>query len=179
VEIGFPVGGGDSGDTLNPVLDALIDFRSSVRDKARAKDVSGVLQECDAFRDDVLPPLGIRLEDKTGGKSVWKRADPAELMKEREQQELEKQRKADEKKAAAEEKAKKDALNKLSPEDFMQQLTLDDDTTKLKYSKFDEAGLPTHFHDSEELNKSQMKKAKKELQGQQKKYEKFLKTQSP
>ena len=178
VGIGFPVGGGDSGETLNPVLDALIDFRSSVRDKARATDVFGVLQECDAFRDDVLPPLGIRLEDKTGGKSVWKRADPAELMKEREQQELEKQRKADEKKAATEEKAKKDALNKLSPEDFMKQLTLDDDSARLKYSKFDEAGLPTHFHDSEELNKSQMKKAKKELQGQQKKYEKFLKSQS-
>jgi len=160
---------------LNPVLDALIDFRSSVRDKARAKDIAGVLEECDTFRDDALPPLGIRLEDKTGGKSVWKRADPAELMKEREQQELEKKRKADEKRAADEENAKKDALNKLSPEDFMRQLTLDDDSTKLKYSKFDETGGPTHFHDGEELNKSQMKKAKKEFQGQQKKYEKSVK----
>jgi cysteinyl-tRNA synthetase len=175
VEIGFPVGGGDSGETLNPVLDALIDFRSSVRDKARAKDIAGVLEECDTFRDDALPPLGIRLEDKTGGKSVWKRADPAELMKEREQQELEKKRKADEKRAADEENAKKEALNKLNPEDFMRQLTLDDDSTKLKYSKFDETGGPTHFHDGEELNKSQMKKAKKEFQGQQKKYEKSLK----
>ena len=181
VEIGFPVGGGgDSGEeTLTPVLDALIDFRSSVRDKARANDVSGVLQECDAFRDDVLPPLGIRLEDKTGGKSVWKLADPAELMQEREQQELEKQRKAEEKKAAAEEKERKDALNKLSPEEFMQKLTLDDDSSKIKYSKFDEStGLPTHFHDGEELNKSQMKKATKEFQGQKKKYEKQLKTES-
>jgi len=181
VEIGFPVGGGggDSEEKLTPVLDALIDFRSSVRDKARAKDVSGVLKECDTFRDDALPPLGIRLEDKTGGKSVWKLADPAELMKEREQKKLEEERKAQEKKKAAEEKAKKDAMNKLSPEEFMQKLTLDDDSGKNKYSKYDESsGMPTHFHDGEALNKSQAKKATKEFQGQKKKYEKFLKSQS-
>lgn len=175
VEIGFPVGGGGDQEELNGVLDALIEFRSSVRDKARAKDTAGVLKECDAFRDDALPPLGIRLEDKTGGKSVWKKADPAELMKEREQKELEKKRKENEKKAAAEAKAKKDALNKLSPEEFMRQLTLDDESSKQKYSKFDEStGLPTHFHDGEELNKSQLKKATKEFNGQKKKYEKYL-----
>lgn len=178
VEIGFPVGGGDSGEEkLTPVLDALIDFRSAVRDKARTNDTRGVLDECDKFRDDSLPPLGIRLEDKTGGKSVWKLADPAELLREKELLELEKQRKAAEKKAAAEEKAKKDAMNKLSPEDFMKQLTLEDSSTP-KYSKFDESsGLPTHLHTGEELNKSQVKKANKEFQGQKKKYEKYLKTQ--
>ena len=181
VDIGFPVGGsGDQGEEkLTPVLDALIDFRSSVRDKARAKDVSAVLKECDAFRDDALPPLGIRLEDKQGGKSVWKLADAAELMKEREQQELEKKRKEEEKKAAKEAQAKKDALTKLSPEEFMQQLTLDDDSSKRKYSKFDEStGLPTHFHDGEELKKAQLKKANKEFSGHKKKYEKYVKSQS-
>merc|ERR1719296_154485 len=106
-----------------------MDFRATVRDKARDKNIGGVLKECDAFRDDVLPPLGIRLEDKTGGKSVWKLADPDELMKEREQRELEKKRKADEKIQAAAEKAKKDALNKLPPEEFMKQLSLEDNTT--------------------------------------------------
>lgn len=178
VEIGFPVGNGDSGEEkLSPILDALINFRSAVRDKARAKDLSGVLNECDSFRDDALPPLGIRLEDKAGGNSVWKLADPLELMREKELQELEKKRKEEEKAAAAQQKARKDALNKLSPEDFMKQLTLDDDPLTLKYSKFDEAtGLPTHFHNGEELNKSQMKKAVKEFQGQKKKYEKFLNT---
>lgn len=177
VEIGFPVGGGTDGEEkMTPVLDALIDFRSTVREKARGKDLNAVLEECDTFRDDTLPPLGIRLEDKTGGKSVWKLADPAELLKEKEQKELEKQRKEEEKKAAAEEKARKDALNKLSPEDFMKQLTLEDDKDKLKYSKFNDEGMPTHFHDGEPLNKSQMKKANKEFQGQKKKYEKSLKT---
>ena len=36
--------------------------------------------------------------------------------------------------------------------------------------------MPTHFHHGEPLNKSQMKKANKEFQGQKKKYEKSLKT---
>jgi len=176
VDIGFPVGGGGAGgeEKLTPVLDALIDFRSAVREKARQKDFSGVLEECDKFRDNALPPLGIRLEDKTGGQSVWKLADPEELIKEQQQKQLEKERKEAEKLAAAEEKAKKDALNKLSPEDFMRQLTLDDDSSKLKYSKFDDSGMPTHFHDDEPLNKSQLKKATKEFQAQKKKYEKAM-----
>lgn len=181
VEIGFPVGGSSGSDgnleeSLSPILNSLVDFRSSVREKARAKDVKGVLTDCDSFRDDVLPPLGIRLEDKAD-KSIWKLADPEELMKDREQRLMEKRRKEEEKKLAAEEKARKDAMNKLSPEDFMKQLSLEDSKT-LKYSNFDVGGLPTHFHDNEPLNKSQLKKANKEFQGQRKKYEKYIKNSS-
>jgi cysteinyl-tRNA synthetase len=179
VEIGFPVGGSDGGgtnreETLTPVLNALIDFRSNVREKARQKDFMGVLQECDNFRDGALPPLGISLSDKTGGQSDWKLADPEELLKEQEQKKLEAQRKEEEKKAAEAEKALKDAMNKISPEEFMKKLTLDDDSAKLKYTKFDDAGMPTHFHDGEPLNKSQLKKASKEFQTQKKKYEKAM-----
>jgi cysteinyl-tRNA synthetase len=179
VEIGFPIGnsvdGKDGEEKLAPLLNALIDFRSSVRDKARVGDTLGVLAECDTFRDDALPPLGIRLEDKSGGKSVWKLADPNELMKEREHARLEKDRKEAEKKLAEEQKQQKEAMNKLPPTDFMKQLTLDDESKTLKYSKFDEStGMPTHSHDGEPLNKNQMKKATKEFQTQQKKYEKYL-----
>lgn len=177
-EIGFPSSSSDTAtnkeEILTPVLDALMSFRSSVRDKARGKDTGAVLDECDSFRDDALPPLGIRLEDKTGGKSIWKLADPAELMKEKEQKELEKRRKEEEKAKAAAEKAKKDALNSMPPAEFMKALTLDDGSGKSKYTKFDDKGMPTHKHDGEELNKSQDKKAKKEFQAQSKKYEKFL-----
>ena len=179
-DIGFDVGGAEGGanreEVLTPVLDTLMEFRSSVRDKARGKDTTGVLQECDAFRDDKLPPLGIRLEDKQGGKSVWKLADPKELMREKEQRDLEVQRRAEEKAAAAAEQAKKDALNALPPVEFLKQLTLDDGTT-LKYSKYDENGMPTHGSDNEPLTKGQLKKAQKEFNGQQKKHEKYLKKQ--
>jgi len=173
VDIGFPVSSSQDDGGLIPILDALMEFRSSVREKARAKDLSGVLDQCDVFRDDTLPPLGIRLEDKVGGKSVWKLADPAELMREREQRELEKKRREEERRSAAEEAARKEALNRISPADFMKQLTLEDDATILKYSAFDESGMPTHFHDGEPLNKNQMKKASKEYQTQQKKFEKY------
>jgi cysteinyl-tRNA synthetase len=178
VDIGFPISSSESSsssssdEVLTPILDALMDFRTSVRDKARTKDMTGVLDQCDSFRDDVLPSLGIRLEDKIG-KSVWKLADPAELKREREQKELEKARREEEKRLAAEEMAKKEAICRMSPADFMKQLTLDEDPTKLKYSVFDETGMPTHFHDGETLNKNQMKKAMKEFQSQQKKFEKY------
>jgi cysteinyl-tRNA synthetase len=178
-DIGFDssAGGSSREETLGPVLNALMDFRSAVRDKARVNDIGAVLSECDTFRDNTLPELGIRLEDKTGGKSVWKLADPEELLKEKEQKALEIRRKEEEKAAAAAEKAKKDALNSMSPIEFMKQLTLEDGTTP-KYSQFDENGLPTHASDNEPLNKNQSKKALKEFQAQQKKYEKTLQQQS-
>jgi cysteinyl-tRNA synthetase len=178
-DIGFDsaVGGASREETLGPVLDALMDFRSAVRDKARAKDIGAVLAECDAFRDDALPVLGIRLEDKTGGKSVWKLAAPEELLKEKEQKALEARRKDEEKAAAAAEKAKKDALNSFSPADFMKQLTLEDGTTP-RYTQYDDKGLPTHASDKEPLNKNQGKKALKEFQAQQKKYDKYMQQQS-
>ena len=175
-DIGFPMPGAscdtNTEETLTPVLNALMEFRSSVRDEARAGNVQAVLQECDVFRDDVLPPLNIRLEDKPGGKSVWKLEDPQA----RAQRQVEALRKQEEKELLAAEMAKRDALKSMTPHDFVRQLTLDDGTT-LKYSKFNDEGLPTHASDGEPLNKNQSKKAAKEFQTQQKKYEKYMKQQ--
>lgn len=162
-------------EALGPVLDSLMEFRAAVREKARSKDVGGVLAECDAFRDAKLPPLGIRLEDKADG-SVWKLADPAELILEMQQREAEAERKAEEKALKAKEAAEKEAMNKLSPEAYMAQLTLEDSTTPV-YSKFDETGMPTHDSTGEPLNKSQKKKAQKLFKTQQTKHEKYLKSQ--
>jgi cysteinyl-tRNA synthetase len=168
-------GGANREEVLQPVLDALMNFRSVVREKARSKDTAGVLDLCDSFRDTVLPPMGIRLEDKAAG-PVWKLADPKELMLEMEQKVAEALRKAEKKAETAAEDAKKDALNRLSPADLMKQLTLEDGTTLL-YSKFDETGLPTHDSAGEVLNKSQSKKIQKAFKAQQTKYEKYLKSQ--
>ena len=43
-----------------------------------------ILQLCDSLRDDVLPDLGVRLEDREGENSVVKLVDREILMKERE-----------------------------------------------------------------------------------------------
>jgi len=175
-DIGFPMAGASSDqntteETLAPILNALMEFRSSVRDEARSGNVQGVLKECDVFRDDVLPPLNIRLEDKPG-KSVWKLEDPEA----RAQRQLEVMRKQEEKERLAADMAKRDALKSLTPQDFVRQLTLDDGTT-LKYSQFNKEGIPTHGSDGEPLNKNQSKKAIKEFQTQEKKYEKYMKQQ--
>jgi cysteinyl-tRNA synthetase len=186
--LGFVASGDDDAgandsreQTLQPVLDALMEFRSAVRDKARSKDIDAVLGLCDHFRDTLLPPLGIRLEDKKDG-SVWKLADPAELIREMEQRELEVQRKAEEKLLKAAEDAAKEALNKMTPQEFMkqQETTVETEgvtTTTPMYTKFDEAGMPTHDSAGEPLNKNQGKKAAKAFQTQQKKYEKYMKSQ--
>ncbi len=186
------IGFGDGGDAavsreqiLAPVLDALVNFRSQVRDLARVQDARGVLGACDQFRDDVLPDLGVRLEDITGTNnstggttSIWKLADPQELQRERQQRQLEIQRKQEEKEKAESERLQKEAMNRLSPAEYMKVITMEDETTKqtvVKYSQFDSTtGMPTHMNDGEPLNKNQTKKAQKEFQGQEKKYEKYL-----
>jgi len=50
-------------EVVAPIMDALSKFRDTVRDGARTKDIAKVLNACDAIRDDVLPFLGIRIED--------------------------------------------------------------------------------------------------------------------
>ena len=180
-EIGWSVTGSDNAgveDSLTPILDALMEFRSNVRDKARSKDSQGVLAECDAFRDVNLPPLGVRLEDKATG-SVWKLMDPKDIEQLEEEKKRKEQEKVEAMMAAKKLQEQKNALNKLTPEEFMKTLTIDADGKEIaKYSKFDESGMPTHFHTGEPLNKNQGKKAAKEFQGQKKKYEKYLSQQS-
>lgn len=174
-----------SEEQLVPILNALMNFRSDVRTAGRSNpdDMTTILNHCDTFRDETLAELGIRLEDKPSGNSVWKLCDPAELKREREMKEQEARRKLEEKRALKELAAKKEAMAKLSPEEFMKALTLEDGVT-LKYdvASFDvDTGLPTRLgshsnNSSELLNKNQAKKANKEFQAQKKKYDKYLKS---
>ncbi len=47
-----------------PYLSAMATFRDAVRKEARGLKATNILAECDKLRDDVLPELGVRLEDK-------------------------------------------------------------------------------------------------------------------
>jgi len=47
-----------------PYVSALATFRDSIRQEARLLKATKILLECDNLRDDVLPELGVRLEDK-------------------------------------------------------------------------------------------------------------------
>lgn len=53
-------------ETLMPFLDCIADFRKQVRENAQSKKDTEALTLCDALRDDVLPFLGVRLEDTEG-----------------------------------------------------------------------------------------------------------------
>jgi len=155
-----------------PYLDAFSTFRDKVRKSAQDKDPIGVLKSCDEVRDDILPYLGVRLEDKGAGENaLWKFDDKDKLIEEREKKIAEKTKKEEEKKKREEEKAKQqaelDARSRIPPgEYFKSQTDL--------YSQFNEQGLPTHDQEGVELSKGKIKAATKEYEKQQKLHQQWL-----
>ena len=181
-KIGFATSGKESGNTediVMPYLDALALFRDDVRLAARSigGDAVPILKKCDELRDDVLPLLGVRLEDKENEPTVIKLVDKEELMKEKEEKRIAEEKKREEKeKKKALEKAKQaelEAKKKIHPSEYFK-------TTEFegKFSKFDEKGMPTHDAKGEELPKSQLKKLLKLHQAQEKRYNEYVATNS-
>uniref|UniRef100_A0A673K1U6 Cysteine--tRNA ligase, cytoplasmic n=1 Tax=Sinocyclocheilus rhinocerous TaxID=307959 RepID=A0A673K1U6_9TELE len=173
--IGFPVGGnGQNADlesTVMPYLSVLSDFREDVRKIAREKKVTELLRLCDELRDDTLPELGVRLEDRDGLPTSVKLVDKETLLKERE----EKKKMEDEKKKKKEEAARKKqeqemaklAKMKVKPSEMFRSETD-------KYSNFDETGFPTHDAEGKELSKGLAKKLRKLYEAQEKLYNEYL-----
>ncbi|EDS34492.1 cysteinyl-tRNA synthetase [Culex quinquefasciatus] len=178
--IGFPVGGSAGTadvrfffleETVMPYLSALAEFRAAVREQARTLKASEILALCDQIRDDTLPNLGVRLEDRDGAPSALKLVDRELLLKEREAKRAEEARKAAEKERkkaeAAAAAAAKDAQRKINPVDMFRAETD-------KYSAWDERGLPTHDAEGKEISKGQQKKLQKLQQAQEKRYQEYL-----
>nr|CAG4649995.1 EOG090X02DZ [Sida crystallina] len=87
-QIGFPTSTGPSAanveDIVMPFLQATAKFREDVRQLARSiAGASPILETCDQLRDDVLPNLGVRLEDRENQPAALKLVDREELLKER------------------------------------------------------------------------------------------------
>ncbi|XP_013786012.1 cysteine--tRNA ligase, cytoplasmic-like isoform X1 [Limulus polyphemus] len=174
--VGFPQGMAASAnveENVMPYLTALADFRERVRHASRELKAVDILKLCDDMRDNVLPQLGVRLEDHEGLPPVVKLVDKETLLKEREmklkaeeEKRLEKERK---KQQQLEAQAAKDAQRKIPPWELFK---LETD----KYSKFDEKGMPTHDIEGKELSKGQLKKLTKIYQAQEKKYNDFVKS---
>ena len=174
--IGFPAGGSGATDletVVMPYLNSLALFRDNVRKSARELKAVDILKECDDLRDNVLPNLGVRLEDKENEPTVIKLVDKEELLKEKEALKAaeEKKRLAKEaKKAEAAAKAAElEAQRKIAPGDLFKSQTD-------KYSKFDDKGVPTHDAKGEEIPKSQQKKLQKLYDAQEKKYTAYMKS---
>lgn len=75
----------DSEAVLTPVLKAIISFRDEIRTYARENKIAHLLNLCDIFRDESCINLGIRLEDKTNGSTIFKLESPDVLRKEMEE----------------------------------------------------------------------------------------------
>ncbi|TDG42876.1 hypothetical protein AWZ03_010696 [Drosophila navojoa] len=176
--IGFPLRGADSDSATNdheavvmPYVQSVAEFRNLVREQAKALKAFDILKLCDDLRDDVLPNLGVRLEDKDDGKYAVKLVDRDMLLREREAKQaaeaekaLEKERK---KQALAEAAAAKEAQRRVNPKEMFLNETE-------KYSAFGEDGLPTHDKDGKEISKGQLKKLQKLQQQQEQRYKEYL-----
>lgn len=85
-------------DVAMPYVQAFSDFRDGVRTIAISVKNKEILTLCDQVRNDVLPELGVRLEDKSGSNTaVIKFCDPEVLRREREQAALDKKNEQEEK----------------------------------------------------------------------------------
>lgn len=127
--IGFPLGGAKSKSATDdheavvmPYVQSVAEFRNLVREQAKALKAFDILKLCDDLRDDVLPNLGVRLEDKDDGKYAVKLVDRDMLLREREAKQaaeaeraLEKERK---KQALAEAAAAKEAQRRVNPKEM-------------------------------------------------------------
>uniref|UniRef100_A0A8D8LS95 Cysteine--tRNA ligase, cytoplasmic n=1 Tax=Cacopsylla melanoneura TaxID=428564 RepID=A0A8D8LS95_9HEMI len=174
--IGFPLSGSGTESTnleelVLPYLTILAEFRDNIRTEARVIRAGEILSQCDRLRDEVLPNVGVRLEDKEGKPSAVKLVDKETLLREKEAKRLaeaekvaEKERKRAELAAAQE---AKEAQKKISPLDMFKMETD-------KYSQFDETGCPTHDPEGKELSKGLVKKLKKLQLTQEKKYNEYL-----
>lgn len=137
----------DNSDLLNKVLDTFIQFRDTIRTNAKNKDFGSLLKSCDELRDDILPFLGIRIEDKTGQPSIWKMENAEDLLKQRELMKAEQKKKEEMKLLKEKQKAEKEAKMKISPKELFS-------TQTDKYSEFNEDGFPTKDKEGKELTKS-------------------------
>ena len=169
--IGFPSisgsGGANKEEVLMPYLSAFADFRKCVRGHALEVKATKILQACDELRDEILPNLSVRLEDKEG-QSVIKLVD-----REREEKKRREEQKKAEQLAKAEAQRQKERereeQRKINPKDMFKSQTD-------KYSAFDDEGLPTLDHEGKEISKGQQKKLKKLQQQQETKYAEYLKS---
>ncbi|KAG6796989.1 cysteine--tRNA ligase, cytoplasmic [Apis mellifera caucasica] len=173
--IGFPI---DSNivklnveQAVMPYLEILANFREKVRNHAKTLKASTILEECDTLRDDILPNIGVRLEDSNNEICKIKLVNREDLLKEKEskkQMELEKMLEKEKKKAEiAAAAVMKEAQRKIPPSEIFK---LERD----KYSRFDSNGLPTHDINGKEISKGQIKKLQKLQQAQEKRYNEYL-----
>jgi len=196
------------GASAEQVVDALSAFRDGIRqraiDRIRAKPKGGgaegggddaggeadgkavaqqILEACDELRDEVLPSLGIQLDDRPSGAAQITFGDPKLLQAEaaRKAEQAAELAAAKAAKAAAKEaaKAKEAALAMIPPTAmFAAEHDAAFEREGPSYTKLDDNGLPTETDDGELVSKSMRKKLIKQQTKHAKLHAAFLEKQS-
>lgn len=146
-------------------MNALSNYRDHVKAKAK-EGPKEIFKISDELRDDILPLLGIKLEDQPNSQpSIWKHYNKEELMREREDKLKATKAKEEEKQA----KLQKELELKQTPAEEYFKKYLGD-----KYSQYDDKGIPTHDAKGEELKKKDRQWAEKQWEKQDKVHKKHL-----
>uniref|UniRef100_A0A915JLD0 Cysteine--tRNA ligase, cytoplasmic n=1 Tax=Romanomermis culicivorax TaxID=13658 RepID=A0A915JLD0_ROMCU len=161
-------------EVLMPWAETIANFRERVRNiniGKKSEEAHASLIECDKIRNEILPQFGVRLEDREGHTMV-KFCDPEELMREKKQEaeQREKMRLEKEKKKAEQEARL--AKRRIPPQELFR------NDPDVKYSHFDDKGIPTHDEKGTELSKGARKKLEKVYALQEQKYGEYLKSLS-
>ncbi|KAJ5070419.1 cysteine--tRNA ligase cytoplasmic [Anaeramoeba ignava] len=155
-------------ELISPIMNIFCSFRDEIRSKIRSKNFNTLLDVCDKVRDDDLPLVGIRLEDRTDQPSVWKFDDKDVLQKEREQKLKMKKMKEENKQKQLQKQRERIMKGKLKPQEMFLHLTD-------KYLKFDESGFPILDINGNPLSKKQIKNLQKQQNQQKKLHQAYLK----
>jgi cysteinyl-tRNA synthetase len=181
-DFGFTSGTGGTSATeqggigTTQYIDTMVNFRQKVRDAALAAVKGGdaaaalkaILGTCDELRDEVLPTVGVRLEDR-GDATRWNLEDPAVMMKEladKKARETEMKISKLEKKLTAKTKELEKLQSSLkAPQDLFR---------TDEYKEWDADGVPITMANGEAVSDKQKKKKKAAIDKQQKLYDALM-----
>lgn len=178
-DFGFGSGSGDANAVTGGgerYIDTLVSFRESIRnaalEAAKGGDskaaIQSVLQICDALRDEVLPKVGVRLEDRPTG-TMWNLEDPEVMAKElaeKAAKDKEAQISRLEKQLIAREKECEKIRNSMvAPPDMFR-------TDEFK--EWDDDGVPITLANGDPVSAGQMKKKKKAIEKQSKAFNELM-----
>lgn len=182
-DFGFGSGGAGGGDGKTAdgsgsesYIGAMVNFREHVRNAALAAAKGGdassaiqsILQICDGLRDDVLPTLGVRLEDRPTG-TMWNLEDPEVMMKEMAEKAAKEKEiqigKLEKQLVARTKDLEKVRSSMVKPQDLFR-------TDEFK--EWDESGAPTVMANGDPVSGGQVKKKKKAIEKQEKAYQDLM-----
>lgn len=180
-DFGFGSGGDGKGESADgsgseAYIGSMVTFRESVRnaalEAAKGGDakaaIQSILKICDGLRDEVLPTLGVRLEDRPAG-TMWNLEDPAVMLKEMAQKaEQEKEiqiGKLEKQLVARNKELEKVKSSMVKPQNLFR---------TEEFKEWDENGVPITLANGEKVSGGQVKKKKKMVDKQAKAYKDLM-----